>query len=69
MVVSERKTMASTIRIHDEFCTNPTSGRLSHLNQIVSGSYKRRAMTMNMTVPTVVTGREKEISVSAENIG
>ena len=50
MVVSERKTTASTIRIHDEFFTNPTSGRISHLSQIVSDSYKRRAMAPEMAV-------------------
>lgn len=44
MIVSETKTAVSTVRIHDEFCVNPTSGRISHLNQIVSNSYKRRTM-------------------------
>lgn len=69
MVVSERKTTASTIRIHDEFFTNPTSGRISHLSQIVSDSYKRRAMAPEMAVSAVATSWEKEALVSAENIG
>lgn len=69
MVVSERRTTASTIRIHDEFCTNPTSGRISHLSQIVSNSYKRRAMATEMAVPAMATSLEKEALMSAENIG
>ena len=69
MVVSEKKTTVSTIRIYDEFCAGPTSGRISHLSQIVSNSYKRRAMAMEMSASTMITGVEKESTVSAENIG
>lgn len=69
MVVSEKTTAAATVRIHDEFCTDPTSGRISHLSQIVSNSYKRRAMATEMAVPAMATNLEKEALVSAENIG
>lgn len=69
MIVSEKKTTVSTIRIHDEFCASPTSGRISHLNQIVSNSYKRRAMTMEMSASAMVVGVEKEPPVTVENIG
>lgn len=69
MVVSERKTTVSTVRIHDEFCTNPTSGRISHLSQIVSNSYKRRIMETEMAVPAMATDLEKNALASVENIG
>ena len=69
MVVSERKTTVSTVRIHDEFCTNPTSGRISHLSQIVSNSYKRRVMATEMAVPAMATNLEKDALASVENIG
>lgn len=69
MVVSERKTTVSTVRIHDEFCTNPTSGRISHLSQIVSNSYKRRVMATEMAVPAMATSLEKDALASVENIG
>ena len=69
MVVSEKTTAAATVRIHDEFCTNPTSGRISHLSQIVSNSYKRRAMATEMAVPAMATSLEKEALMRAENIG
>lgn len=45
MIAAEIKTNASTVRIHDEFCVSPTQCCISHLNQIVSQSYKRRAVT------------------------
>lgn len=69
MVVSEKRTTVSTIRIHDEFCTKPTSGKISHLSQIVSNSYKRRVMATEMAVPTMATSLGKEALLSAGNIG
>lgn len=51
MIVSERKTEAATVRIHDEFCVSPTSVRISQLDRIVSSSYKRRAMEMGPLPP------------------
>lgn len=45
MIAAEIKTTASTVRIHDEFCAIPTQGCISHLNRIVSNSYKRRSVS------------------------
>ena len=42
MIADEIKTDSSIVRIHDEFCNIPTQGCISHLNQIVTNSYKRR---------------------------
>ena len=57
MITIEIKTKSSTVRIHDEFCSNPTQGCISHLNQIVSNSYKRR----NMAEQSVVHSNENSI--------
>lgn len=43
MIADEIKSDFSTVRIHDEFCCSPSQGCLSHLNQIVTNSYKRRS--------------------------
>ena len=42
MIVTEIKTNAATIRIHDEFYSQQVEGELSHLNKIITDSYKRR---------------------------
>ncbi|MDD3411733.1 MAG: hypothetical protein PHY12_13095 [Eubacteriales bacterium] len=45
MIASERKTAASTIRIHDEAYASNPGQFLPRLNEIVSNSYKRRSRT------------------------
>ena len=42
MIAAEIKTDVTTVRIHDEFCSSPSQGCISHMNQIVTNSYKRR---------------------------
>ena len=42
MIVTEIKTNTATIRIHDEFYSQQVEGELSHLNKIITDSYKRR---------------------------
>ena len=44
MIAAEIKTDVTTVRIHDEFCSSPSQECISHLNQIVSNSYRRRSM-------------------------
>lgn len=45
MITTEIKSGGATVRIHDEFMSSaPDQGRMSHLNQIVTDSYKRRIM-------------------------
>ena len=44
MIADEIKTGSSVVRIHDEFCSSPSQECISHLNQIVSNSYRRRSM-------------------------
>lgn len=43
MIASERKTAASTVRIHDESYASDPSQCLPRLSEIVSNSYKRRS--------------------------
>lgn len=43
MITSERKTSASTIRIHDDAFTQDPGQYLPQLNEIVSNAYKRRS--------------------------
>ena len=49
MIADEIKTDSSIVRIHDEFCSSPSQECMSHLNQIVSNSYKRRNMVTQTT--------------------
>lgn len=42
MIAEEIKTDVTTVRIHDEFCSSPSQGCISHMNQIVTNSFKRR---------------------------
>lgn len=57
MIADEIKTGSSIVRIHDEFCSSPSQEYMSHLNQIVSNSYKRR----NMVTQTTSKGEGKPI--------
>ena len=57
MIADEIKTDSSIVRIHDEFCSSPSQEYMSHLNQIVSNSYRRR----NMAVQATPKGEAKQI--------
>ena len=59
MIADEIKTDSSVVRIHDEFCSSPSQAQecISHLNQIVSNSYRRR----NMAVQATPKGEAKQI--------
>ncbi len=46
MIATEIKTNKMTVRIHDTFCSSPSQGCISRVNQIVSDSYKRRTMAV-----------------------
>lgn len=50
MITTEIKTKSSIVRIHDEYCSVPSEGCISHLNQIVTNSYKRRNITEEPTI-------------------
>ena len=54
MIAAEIKTDVTTVRIHDEFCSSPSQECISHLNQIVSNSYKRRSMVAEAVSNTKV---------------
>ena len=43
MIADEIRSNSSIIRIHDEYCSIPNQGCISHINQIVTNSYKRRS--------------------------
>lgn len=46
MIATEIKSNKTTVRIHDTFCSSPSQGCMSRVNQIVSNSYKRRTMAV-----------------------
>lgn len=48
MIAVEINNKAATVRIHDEFCSTPSQGCISRLNQIVTDSYKRRSMNCSV---------------------
>ena len=52
MIAAEIKTDVTTVRIHDEFCSSPSQECISHLNQIVSNSYRRRSMVAEAAAST-----------------
>ena len=45
MIAAEFKNAISTIRIHDECCEASPARCISHLNRIVSDSYRRRQLS------------------------
>jgi len=45
MIAAEMKSEAATVRIHDEYYVEEPQGCLSQLNQIVSGAYRRKALS------------------------
>lgn len=44
MIAAEMKNDVATVRIHDEYYVREPQGYIAQLNQIVTNSYKRRAM-------------------------
>ncbi len=44
MIAAEIQTGEMTVRIHDECCRNVSQGRMAHMSQIVTDSYRRRWM-------------------------
>ena len=54
MIADEIKFGSSIVRIHDEFCSSPSQECISHLNQIVTNSYKRRSMVAEAVSNTKV---------------
>lgn len=44
MIAAEIQTGELTVRIHDERCHTVSQGRMAHMSQIVTDSYRRRWM-------------------------
>ena len=50
MIAAEMKNDVSTVRIHDEYYVKEPHGYMKQMNQIVTNSYKRRAVAQMASI-------------------